>query len=189
MPKSRHSVVCLQMSQTEQQWGPTHPHGSHWWPTPTRGCRLLDLQPHAEVQREQIQLLHPRTVASKQSRGWQKRQASRIAAQSSRKENVKLLFSVKRGRWDRTQHLNVPTFAVWLGVGSGRLEALGLSADRRERRALFPGCADLGGRWRPGTWPRGRLIWCSRRWTADRRCPRRATGFVHFNRNSRSYHK
>lgn len=181
MAKSRHSVVCLQMSQREQQWGPKHPHGSQRRLTSTRGCRLLDSQPHAEAHREQIQLLHPRTVASKQSRGRQKRQASRIAAQSSRKENVKLPFSVKRERRDCARQLNVPTFAVRLGVGGGRLEALGLSADRRERRALFPGGADLGGRWQRGTWPRGR--------TTDRRCPRRTTALVHFSRNSCSYHK
>lgn len=95
MAKSRHSVVCLQMSHRQQR-APTHSHRPQAWVTSRRGCRLVDLQPHTEVQREQIQLLHPWMVASKQSRGRQNRQARRIAAQRSRKERMNLLFSVKR---------------------------------------------------------------------------------------------
>lgn len=58
---------------------------------------------------------------------------------------MKLLFSVKREEQDCTHLSNVPTFAVWLAVGRGRLEALGISADRRERLTPFSGRADLRG--------------------------------------------
>lgn len=127
MAKSRHSVVCLQMSQTLQTLQTSQPHRPHrpqGWATSRRGCRLVHSQQHTEVQRDQIQLLHPWIVARKQSRGWQNRQASRIAAQRSRKERMKLLFSVKREQQDCAHLSDVPTFAGWFRGGCGRLEAL-----------------------------------------------------------------
>lgn len=160
MAKSRHSVVCLQMSQTLQtsqpqtpQRAPAHPHRPHGWATSRRGCRLVHSQPHTEVQRDHIQLLHPWIVARKQSRGWQNRQASRIAAQRSRKERMKLLFSVKREQQDCARLLDVPTCAGCFSVGCGRPEA------------LTP-C----------------LLCFHGRWTTDRCCPHQAVGLVHSSR-------
>lgn len=145
MAKSRHSVVCLQMLHRPQRRV-----------TSRRGCRLVALQPHMEAQRDQIQLLHPWIVARKQSRGWQNRQASRIAAQRSREESMKLLLSVKRAAQDCKRLWNVPTSAV---------------------RRHLPGWGQQ--RSRLGL----RLICHHGRWTTDRCCPHRSVALVRSSRN------
>lgn len=194
MARSRHSVAWRQTLQTEQshrqQRAPKHPQRSQWWAMLRRGCRLLGSQPHRDEHSDQMNSLHPLTVASKQSSGWQKRQAKRIAAQRSWKKESEVRDSMKfnsmkqhsRTPGGETQYFYILTVTVWLSF-----EIFLPPADWCGWLSHF--IEGLYRRWQLSVW----LIFFHRDWTADWYRSGHTTFLVimqvGFNRNSRVWQK
>lgn len=102
MARSRHSVAWRQMSHMgqshRQQRRPRQLHRSHRRLMSGTDGRLPGSQQHRDEHSDQQQWPHPRTLAHRQSRGWQKRQANRIAAQRSqiKKERTSTVSPMQR---------------------------------------------------------------------------------------------